>query len=116
MYELGWQYLEERWKKQRLKTLFKTIHSETPVYLQEVLPAQLGNNDQYTLRNAHKIPQFVSRTATFHDSFFPQTIRDWNLLQNNIKATEDLGNFLSKLNTDIKLVPKWFYAGDRNCN
>ena len=112
--ELGWEYLEERRKKQRLKTLFKTIHGETPIYLQEVLPAQLRDNEQYFLRNAFNIPQFNSRTATFHDSFFPKTIRDWNLLQNDIKASEDLANFLSRLNTDTKHAPKWFYAGTRN--
>ena len=111
--ELGWDRLEDRRKKQRLKVLYKIIHGEAPVYLQQVLNEQHGENNRYMLRNEHNIPHFVARTSTFIESFFPQTIQDWNNLPNNIKSSTSLEIFSSKLNHDLYHPPKWYYCGSR---
>ena len=111
--ELGWDRLEERRKKQRLKVLYKVIHGDAPVYLQQVLNAQYGENNQYTLRNQHDIPHFRVRTSKFLESFFPKTIREWNSLSNDIKLSPSLKTFASKLNADMHNSPKWYYFGNR---
>ena len=112
--ELGWERLEDRRKKQRLKVFYKTINGETPVYLQNVLNAQHRGNNQYVLRNEHNIPQIRSRTTSFYESYFPQTIKDWNSLQNDIKNSESTNIFLTRLNAEKAIVPKWYVTGRRD--
>ena len=111
--ELGWEHLEERRKKQRLKIFYKTIHGQTPSYLQEALPAQLGANNRYVLRNEHNIQQVKARTSTFIDSFVPKTIKDWNNLDNEIKASETIVTFAKHLNIDLTKSPKWYFSARR---
>ena len=103
----------ERRKKQRLKVLYKTIHGDAPIYLQQVLNAQQVDQNKYMLRNIHNIPQFRARTSTFLDSFFPQTIQDWNNLPNDIQSSESIETFVRRLNKDKILSPKWYYSGKR---
>ena len=74
--ELGWEYLAERRRKQRLKVMFKTIQGETPNYLRSSFPTPLGENDRYVFRNEHNFPVIRSRTSSFQNSFVPQTIQD----------------------------------------
>ena len=103
----------ERRKKLRLKTFYKTLHGEAPLYLQEVLPAQLRENNQYILRNEDNFPQIRSRTSTFQNSFFPKTIQDWNNLSNATKASDTVNTFTRKLHSNLDATPKWFYSGER---
>ncbi len=112
--ELGWEYLEERRRKQRLKVMYKTIHGETPVFLQNSLPMPVGEHNRYALRNEHNFPQLRTRTSTFQNSFIPKTIQDWNNLDNDIKGSNTLETFTRKLNTPPLEVPKWFYLGERS--
>ena len=109
--EVGWQTLEERRQRQRLRVMHKTMHGQAPEYLQNTIPVPAGNQ-RYALRE-HNIPGFRARTSTFHKSFFPQTIRDWNKLDNKIKDAGTLDTFTSKLDSTLPIVPKWFSIGDR---
>ncbi len=91
----------------------KTIHGETPIYLQNSFPVPVGEHNRYALRNEHNLPQLRTRTSSFQNSFIPKTIQDWNSLENDTKASGSLETFVHKLNTPPIKVPKWFYSGQR---
>ena len=112
--ELGWERLEERWKKQRLKVFDKTVHGETPTYMQNLLPMPLGEHNRYILRNEHNFPQAMARTSTFQSSFLPRTIQDWNRLDNEIKGLDNFETFSKKVVAPPAEVPKWYYSGKRS--
>ena len=109
--ELGWQTLEERRRRQRLRIMYKTIHGEAPLYMQNTIP--LAGNDRYALRNVHNIPPYRTRTSSFHNSFFPKTSRDWNTLDNKTKMSGTLDTFTRKLDSELVKPPKWYIIGDR---
>ena len=91
--------------------MYKTLHGETPSYLQDSFPAT--GNERYALRNEHNVPQIRSRTSMFHNSFIPKTIQDWNKLDNRIKGADSTESFTRLLKKDVAAVDKWFYCGDR---
>ena len=110
--ELGWDSLEERRKRQRLITMFKIKHDIAPVYLQSVIQIK---DIRYNLRNQGRIPPMKCRTAALHNSFYPQTINDWNNLDPLIRKSDDLETFKRLLvqKSSVKKVPEWFYSGKR---
>ena len=110
--ELSWQTLEERRKRQRLRTVYKTIHGEVPLYLQNATCPHGHGNQRYALRNDN-IPPFRSRISTFHNSYIPKTVREWNSLPNETKSAGTINAFTNKLDADICATPKWFYVGNR---
>ena len=110
--ELCWQTLEERRHRQRLRVLYKTMHGQAPEYLQNTIPAQAAGNQRYALRE-NNIPTYRTRTSTFHNSFIPKSIRDWNKMESSVKNAATLETFTSKLDSDLSVVPKWFTTGDR---
>ena len=85
-----------------------------PVYLQQVVNSQRVESNQYILRHEHTIPQFRARTSAFLESFFPQTVLDWNSLSDQVKSSDSADIFMSKLNEDLEKPPKWYYYGSRN--
>lgn len=93
--------------------MYKTIHGHTPVYLQNSFPQPIGANDRYVLQNEHNFPEIGVRTSSFQNSFIPRTIHDWNNLNKDIKASDTLATFTSKLNTPPLTSPKWYYSGTR---
>ena len=80
----------------RLILFYKIANSLAPAYLQacRLVP---HNADNYRLRinNSFLVP-FVRREI-FSISYFPKTIREWNNLSNEIKASGSLKIFKSKL-------------------
>ena len=105
--ELNWLTLEERRERQRLRVLYKCIHGQAPAYLQNVTYPQREGNPRYVLRN-QKLPNYRSRTSTFHNSFIPKTVRDWNSLPNETKSAGTLEAFTNNLDSDLRCTPKWF--------
>ena len=93
--------------------MYRTVHGETPIYLQQTLPAPVGNNARYTLRNEHNFPEMRSRTSTFQNSFIPKTIHDWTRLDNDTKSAPSVDSFKRRLDAPSANVPKWFYSGKR---
>ena len=91
--------------------MFKTVHNDTPQYLQDSLPTQIRENARYVLRNEHNFPEIRSRTSSYQNSFFPKTIHNWNELDNDIKSSDSLEKFIRKLNAPLVKVPKWYYSG-----
>ena len=92
--------------------LYKSLHGQAPTYLQNATCPQGEGNQRYALRNQN-IPIYRSRTSTFHNSFIPKTVREWNSLPNELKSAGTLDTFTNKLDSDLCTTPKWFYVGDR---
>ena len=111
--ELGWEYLEERRKKQRLKVFYKIKNKTAPKYLQNIIPPPLAEQNRYELRNDNNYHPPRTRTSAFQNSFLPATLTDWNRLDNDLKSSESIDSFTNMLNKDSIKVPLWFYSGDR---
>ena len=95
--EIGWESLNDRRKKAKLILLYKITHNLTPRYLEELIPAQVGNLTTYSLRNpsAYRIP--LVRTTYMANSFIPSTLKQWNSLDPNTRTCRTLHSFKSKL-------------------
>jgi len=113
--ELGWERLEDRRRKQRLRVFYKTIHEETPVYLQNIVTDRNIQN-QYQLRNVMNYPIPRTRTSSFQRSFLPQTISDWNDLDPDVRLCNSLESFTNELDKHRSPPPTWYSMGDRCLN
>ena len=63
---------------------------------------------------------YRTRTELFYNSFFPKTIREWNLLPPEIKSalTELSFKFQLRKTDEFRIIPppKWFSYGNRKPN
>ena len=73
--------------------MFKIIKEEAPNYLTNLIPKC---NQTIRARNSH-ILIFHYRTDCFKYSFFPSTLKDWSNLDDNIRNSESISVFKSKL-------------------
>ena len=72
----------------RLILFYKIANSLAPAYLQQTCRLVSHNIDNYGLRrNNSSLVPFVRREL-FPKSYFPENIREWNNLSNEIKASE----------------------------
>ena len=93
-HELGLEYLSSRRWLRRLSLFFKIIKNKSPNYLYELIPKP---NHSLNLRNQNKCPQIFCRTNIFSNSFFPNVIREWNNLSDEISSSVNLSTFRSLL-------------------
>lgn len=109
--ESGYSPLKIRRKYHRLIMFYKLVHNEAPIYLTELLPPRVGEGNRYNLRNQNNFSLIPARTELFNKSFFPQTVRDWNELTDDIKLSPSLGIFKRTLKNILFLsAPQpWFY-------
>ena len=116
--ELGWESLTQRRDKHRVFLLHKIVHGNAPNYLKDILPNNVGTRTLYSLRNAVNIDTdpFKTRTVTFYKSFFPDTIRVWNMLDPRLRSITDLDQFkIHFCKNDPKPI-KSYYLGQRKLN
>ena len=114
--ELGWQPLSTRRKYHKLVLFYKMIHKLTPKYLSDLVPHEVGRTSNINLRNRLNIKQVKFTTKRYGDSFLPSTIRLWNNLPLDIRESESLEIFKSKLKTTLLSVdytPSYFSYGKR---
>jgi hypothetical protein len=78
--ELGWPPLSHRRKNHRLSLMHKIQSNQAPIYLQNSCPPLTRDRTLYNLRSSLNITTPHQRTTTYQNSFFPQTIKDWNEL------------------------------------
>lgn len=90
--ELEWTKLEDRRKQSKLTFLYKIVNRVSPDYLVEILPKTVNVN-QATLRNDSLLRNFRTRTEKFRKSLFPDTIRLWNSLPENVRLSDSLNCF-----------------------
>ena len=91
--DLHWESLRERRRKHRLIHFYKMVHKMTPEFLSELVPPFIHETNRYNLRNANDIQSIHARTALFHNSFIPATVRDWNNLPLQVRQSESLSIF-----------------------
>ena len=100
--------------------MYKITHGMSPELLTELLPQPNAHRNPYPIRNGNLIDNFKCRTESLKSSFFPQTIKDWNNLPDNIKNAPSLASFKRLLKTlpEYKAFspPKWFEYGPRRLN
>jgi hypothetical protein len=95
--ELGWPLLSSRRKNHRLSIMFKIQNNTAPLYLQNACPPLTRDRTTYNLRSNMNITTPQQRTSTYQNSFFPQTIKDWNNLDREsrlLPSIESFKNFL----------------------
>ena len=100
-------------EKNKLLLLYKMFNNLSPLYLCSLIPPTVDTQSSYNLRNAHNIRTIHSRTTQYFNSFLPSTIREWNTLPLDVRNCDSINSFKRKLNSDINVVPKYFYTGNR---
>ena len=76
---------------------YKILNGLAPKYLFDILP--VSKNRQYSTRNQSnlELSQFLSRTKSSSNSFFPYCIKEWNKLDAKIKNLLSLSTFKKAL-------------------
>ena len=94
--QLNWESLKKRRKDSRLKMLYKGLKGAASIPTNDPVPLIRHTRNHHSL--TFRIP--VAGTDIFKSSFFPQTIRDWNLLTDSLIsasecAVDSVTNFTS---------------------
>ena len=76
--------------------------------MHQLLPARVYQSSRYPLRNSSEFSIPTSRTATYSNSFSPETLRVWNALSQDIRDAPSLGSFKKKLKTPMIFPPRYF--------
>ncbi len=97
MEELGWPTLETRRSYFALLQIYKMKKGLTPTYLQSILPPRQGEYGHYPTRRCEDFVPPMTRTAKYHKSFIPATVRKWNDLDENLKIKPTVESFKSAL-------------------
>ena len=92
--ELGLESLQQRRCCRKLCLFFKVYKNQRPKYLFDMIPQ---SNCPYRTRNALNIPHINVKHQFFKNSYFPSTITEWNKLDSNIRNSETLNIFKSKI-------------------
>ena len=105
--ELGWEDLYSRRRYMRLRHFCNLRLTRSPLYLIAEIPCerQLSNN----LRNTRAYDQNVNRTVRFTNTYFQNTLYEWNLLTDDIKNARSLAAFKSKLLSTIRPLKRTMY-------
>ena len=105
--ELGWESLYHRRWYRRLCHFFKLLLSRSPGYLFDEIPPE--RQIVYNLRNARNYEVHSARTNRFSNTYFYNTLFEWNLLDEDIKNSASLSIFKNKLLKTIRPPKKSIY-------
>ncbi len=82
--------------------------TRSPDYLFAKIPCE--RQIPYNLRNSRDYDQNVGRTARFTNTYFHNTLFEWNLLTDDIKNASSLAVFKSKLLSTIRPLKRTMYG------
>ena len=105
--ELGWESLSDRRWSRRLLQFYKIHKHLTPDYMHSNLPVL--NTPQYGLRHTLVYKNIHCNSARYQNSFYPNSIKLWNGLNNEIQAYESLLSFKKHITSIIKPPVKSIY-------
>ena len=92
--ELSWPPLKKRREYYRLVVFYKMVSGISPGYLTAlVLPTSRNIGMGPTTRSANMLRSPRTNTESFRKSFLPSTIRLWNTMDTNIKASTSVYTF-----------------------
>ena len=86
--ELKWETLQKRRKDNRLILLYKGLKGKARIPTDDLIPKNRRCRNQHSL--VFQIPT-ASKDA-YLKSFFPQTIRDWNVLPDSLISSAELSD------------------------
>lgn len=109
--ETGWEPLITRRDRLKLSTMFKIHNNLVPSYLKDITPGIRNVTSNYNTRNSSNYSLPRCRLEAFNKSFFPDTIRKWNSLNNNTKEATSLNIFKKSLQSNYTKPPKYFSFG-----
>ena len=93
--QLKWESLKKKRKDNRLILLYKGLKGKASVPTDDLIPKTRRARNQHSM--AFQTP--IANT----DSFFPQTIRDWNALPDSlISSAEDAENCVTKFTSLVR--------------
>ncbi|VDH98689.1 Hypothetical predicted protein [Mytilus galloprovincialis] len=90
--QLQWDPLQYRRIKQRLVLCYKIQNQ-----LVEIQPAIYYTSGDNRTRGGHRLRQIRATKEVYNNSFFPRSIRDWNLLPDTVAAAPTLEEFRARL-------------------
>ena len=90
---------QERRKDNRLILLYKVLKGKSSVPIDDLLPKTRRDRNQHSM--TFQTP--ITNTDVYKDSFFPQTIRDWNALPDSlISSAEDAEDCVAKFTSLVR--------------
>jgi hypothetical protein len=110
--DLSWPPLSIRRKNHRLNVMYKIQNGLTPPYLSNACPPLTRERTNYNLRTGMNITIPPLRTTSYQKSFLPQTITDWNNLEDNIKKLPSIDSFKDKLKKSSSPKPNPLFHHD----
>ena len=111
--ECKWPCLTDRRMHHCLTMMYKTVNGLVPLYLQELLPTNVGDNARYPLRNNEEIRVPFARLEIFRKSFIPSIIVAWNELDITTKSCLTLESFKRALQPEKEPKREILYYGSR---
>ena len=93
-HELGFESLVSRRWYCKLCCFYKVFKTQSPRYLFEVIPTA---KRAYITRNNDKLPHFKVKHNYFKSYFFSSTVIEWNRVDLDIRNSESLTSFKSKV-------------------
>ena len=110
MQEVGWESMSTRRKIHKLILYYKIVNNLSPTYLKELLPLQVSERTNYSLRTVSDFSLFDSHTERHKASFFPSAARLWNSINIETRSLVSLDFFKNALVTFFDLpVPNVIY-------
>ena len=103
--ELGFESLKSRRWYKRLCCMYKIMNDKVPAYLKNLIPKRTLT----VSTRGNRLPTFHCRTDCFRNSFFPSTLNDWFNLDVEIRNSESLAIFKTKLVSFIRPVSSNVY-------
>ena len=100
--ELSFELLQRRRWYRKFCSLFKIIKNRSPSYLFQLVPP---STSRYLTRNSDNISQIRTKHNFFKNSFLPSTINECNNLDPDIRNSESVGVFKSKILKFIRSKP-----------
>jgi hypothetical protein len=91
--ELGWPPLALRRKNHRMSQMYKIQMGLAPPYLTNSCPPLTKDRTTYNLRSGMNISAPQTRTTTYQKSFYPQSIRDWNGMDPELRNAKSINAF-----------------------
>ena len=92
--QLGLESLQQRRWYRKLCLFFKIYKNQWPKYLFDIIPQ---SNCPYRTRNVQNIPHINVKHQFFKNTYFPSTTIEWSKLDSNIRNSEILNIFISKI-------------------
>ncbi len=114
--ECGWDTLKSRRESHKLALFHKIIFKDSPSYLYDHIPPTVESRAGRPLRNSSNISLIKTNKKYFDSSFFPETIRLWNNLDDKLKKVSSYETFTAQLNKPSIAIPKHYYVGSRKAN